>query len=1044
MKFETIHLDGFGCLCGVTFKLLPGLNIFYGPNESGKSTLQQAIWALLYSFYKEDRRTHDETELLERYRPWSGGTYAGYLVYYLDNGTTFRVERSFGDSDLRTSIREADTGRDITANFERGRLGRVAFAREHFGLSQDVFINTCFVRQADLHRLAHAAQEITETVVNLAGTGSQDRSVKRAQELLKKALDEHVGSARARSKPFAIAQGKLEQLKQEAQQMQARRRELESDYEQRAQLLGNKAQLAQEVTRLEFLLAVSQRDRLAGRVDSIKAMHSKKDEAARQLTELREVTDFPVELHDKVARLYQEWVSCTERLARAHDQVEVSRIEAAQLKRKCQDLLEEQRTLESARNIPLDQEADMRRLELRWREAANSVQRVEKSLRDAQVSVDEMEPARELAAQRLTLFEMGPYKLHDVKMRWEAAEKEVTAAAHEVEVAEQAWQTTSLALESYEQLRVHFSEFSPETLSALKEQDATVRQLREQVSSGLNPRTVRVLLVTGGLIGMGSLVTFTLGIARNLTALVPAGISLLAVSIGLVILTLFNRRQGNSLRQSFAEASRRFGEKLGEYGFETVTQLDKSYLAYLTAQTPYDQLVRARAALIDKQAALDKIRTEVRVLLGLAPEAEVTSTVLESMEREVQEITEQIKELTGRERQRNELRGTAQQLTEDLIKVEDQLRASLLGVGLCGSDLTQDVKHFYDLCEQRRHIEKLDAELQALDTRLGAHVAREADARNIAIELDSAQTQVQRVLRQARISETDPEQGFRIFQARCEQAEAARRIRSEVESFNRETQALQGDQSLDQLSQQCKMWSDKAHALLAARPDYSGMTTSEQPGDTQRQLDDVRQKLASVNSNLAVIEERISRAWTGLRSLAEVEEEILTTQETITILELHGQALDLAREQLAAAADEHHRNFLPRLNQIVGHNLSRVTGGRYGGIQIDHADLQVRLQVPELSRPVTADVLSRGTQEQIYLLLRLGLTELMSGSRERLPLILDDPLVNYDHDRLLRGLDFLAEMSKQTQVLLFTKDEETVHWFHSQHENSDMHKLHKW
>jgi uncharacterized protein YhaN len=324
MKFETIHLDGFGCLCGVTFKLLPGLNIFYGPNESGKSTLQQAIWALLYSFYKEDRRTHDETELLERYRPWSGGTYAGYLVYYLDNGTTFRVERSFGDSDLRTSIREADTGRDITANFERGRLGRVAFAREHFGLSQDVFINTCFVRQADLHRLAHAAQEITETVVNLAGTGSQDRSVKRAQELLKKALDEHVGSARARSKPFAIAQGKLEQLKQEAQQMQARRRELESDYEQRAQLLGNKAQLAQEVTRLEFLLAVSQRDRLAGRVDSIKAMHSKKDEAARQLTELREVTDFPVELHDKVARLYQEWVSCTERLARAHDQVEVS------------------------------------------------------------------------------------------------------------------------------------------------------------------------------------------------------------------------------------------------------------------------------------------------------------------------------------------------------------------------------------------------------------------------------------------------------------------------------------------------------------------------------------------------------------------------------------------------------------------------------------------------------------------------------------------------------------------------------------------------
>src|SRR5207244_309352 len=124
-------------------------------------------------------------------------------------------------------------------------------------------------------------------------------------------------------------------------------------------------------------------------------------------------------------------------------------------------------------------------------------------------------------------------------------------------------------------------------------------------------------------------------------------------------------------------------------------------------------------------------------------------------------------------------------------------------------------------------------------------------------------------------------------------------------------------------------------------------------------------------------------------------------------------------------------------------SLALVTGGRYHSVQIDHADLQVRVQVPETSQPVTPDQLSRGAQEQIYLLLRLGLTELMSEGRERLPLILDDPLVNYDHARLLHALDFLAKLAEQTQILLFTKDEVIVDWFTRNYAQTKTHKLHR-
>ena len=194
---------------------------------------------------------------------------------------------------------------------------------------------------------------------------------------------------------------------------------------------------------------------------------------------------------------------------------------------------------------------------------------------------------------------------------------------------------------------------------------------------------------------------------------------------------------------------------------------------------------------------------------------------------------------------------------------------------------------------------------------------------------------------------------------------------------------------------------------------------------------------------MAVVETRLAHELKDQRSLAQVQEEIDATEDWIARLKAHAQALEEASKRLAQAADDHHRNFLPRLNQIVGQSLDVITRGRYTRVQIDHDDLQVRLESSEVAQPVTPDALSRGTQEQIYLLLRLGLAELLSDGREQLPLILDDPLVNYDAARLANGLEFLSRMAEQAQVLLFTKDQQTVDWFESAALNPERHRLHR-
>ena len=50
----------------------------------------------------------------------------------------------------------------------------------------------------------------------------------------------------------------------------------------------------------------------------------------------------------------------------------------------------------------------------------------------------------------------------------------------------------------------------------------------------------------------------------------------------------------------------------------------------------------------------------------------------------------------------------------------------------------------------------------------------------------------------------------------------------------------------------------------------------------------------------------------------------------------------------------------------------------------------------------------------------------MSENREPVPMLLDDPFANYDHDRLARALKLLLRIGKTNQILLFTCRDDVV------------------
>jgi uncharacterized protein YhaN len=88
MRIENIHVDGFGVWNDRTWESLgPGLNVFHGPNETGKSTLMSFIRSMFFGFEKRGSA--------KRYEPLNGGSHGGHLDLMVGD-TRLHVERKPG------------------------------------------------------------------------------------------------------------------------------------------------------------------------------------------------------------------------------------------------------------------------------------------------------------------------------------------------------------------------------------------------------------------------------------------------------------------------------------------------------------------------------------------------------------------------------------------------------------------------------------------------------------------------------------------------------------------------------------------------------------------------------------------------------------------------------------------------------------------------------------------------------------------------------------------------------------------------------------
>lgn len=175
MKLNKIYISAFGGLKDFTLDLNGGLNVIYGNNEDGKSTVAAFIKAMFYGTGRNTKSLADSVRL--KYTPWDNSTMAGRIFFEHQN-KKYCLEREFRKSDStdRITLTDLDSGKTVDTNENIGQ--------QFFGLSAAAFERSLFISGGDFIKDEAAAGEINGKLSNIALTGSEDVSYKKIEKII--------------------------------------------------------------------------------------------------------------------------------------------------------------------------------------------------------------------------------------------------------------------------------------------------------------------------------------------------------------------------------------------------------------------------------------------------------------------------------------------------------------------------------------------------------------------------------------------------------------------------------------------------------------------------------------------------------------------------------------------------------------------------------------------------------------------------------------------------------------------------------------------
>ncbi|KPK45796.1 MAG: hypothetical protein AMJ77_06850 [Dehalococcoidia bacterium SM23_28_2] len=278
--------------------------------------------------------------------------------------------------------------------------------------------------------------------------------------------------------------------------------------------------------------------------------------------------------------------------------------------------------------------------------------------------------------------------------------------------------------------------------------------------------------------------------------------------------------------------------------------------------------------------------------------------------------------------------------------------------------------------------------------------------------LEEAQTQQRDVLSRVDCSSLEE---FRQKETRHsalleQQASARNQLRGRL--GDRTLEDIEGDRrtAARTLAEEREKLTDDLHSTRLSPEEYVKL---------ENKVQDLRAARTDLERREMRCQAAISNARSNPEDLARLEERLEGLDNALEREQRRARVYGLARDFVSRARTEVLVSANDVLQTQIQENFRVFTNGKYKQVRLGEGSLDFLVYSDEKGDWARPDELSGGAIDEFYLACRLALVRLVFGERQP-PLILDDPFANFDQPRLAGTLDFLAGLSKEQQVIVFT------------------------
>lgn len=166
MKIRELYLKNFGRFSEKKVVFQDGINLFYGENESGKTTLHTFIKSMLFGL-ERGRGRASLNDTFSLYEPWENPNYYAGVLKFESGGKNFCLTRNFDKYGKSVSLVCEDDGEEFS--LEHGDLEMILN-----GLGASNYENTIAVGQMKVETNQSLAVELQNYATNYYSTGNSD------------------------------------------------------------------------------------------------------------------------------------------------------------------------------------------------------------------------------------------------------------------------------------------------------------------------------------------------------------------------------------------------------------------------------------------------------------------------------------------------------------------------------------------------------------------------------------------------------------------------------------------------------------------------------------------------------------------------------------------------------------------------------------------------------------------------------------------------------------------------------------------------------